>query len=116
LLPKGGNLLEIRGLAGTSIDEAIHAGIQQGVGKHPEFKIVNSVEGDWYQTVAQKAVATVLPSLPTPSFSVVSDNRLDVSRLEKTVWKSQGMNRLDKQLDALTCSTQPFQIVTHRSQ
>ena len=63
-LPKGGNLLEIRGLAGTSIDEAIHAGIQQGVGKHPEFKIVNSVEGDWDQTVAQKAVATVLPSLP----------------------------------------------------
>ena len=25
--PKGGNLLEIRGLAGTSIDDAIHAGI-----------------------------------------------------------------------------------------
>ena len=23
--PKGGNLLEIRGLAGTSIDDAIHA-------------------------------------------------------------------------------------------
>ncbi len=63
-LPKGGNLLEIRGLAGTSIDDAIHAGIQQGVSKHPEFKIVNSVEGDWDQTTAQKAVATVLPSLP----------------------------------------------------
>ena len=28
-LPKGGNLLEIRGLAGTSIDDAIHAGILQ---------------------------------------------------------------------------------------
>jgi ribose transport system substrate-binding protein len=63
-LPKGGNLLEIRGLAGTSIDDAIHAGIVQGVSKHPEFKIVNSVEGDWDQTTAQKAVATVLPSLP----------------------------------------------------
>src|ERR1700723_3700612 len=63
-LPKGGNLLEIRGLAGTSIDDAIHAGIQQGVTKHPEFKIVNSVEGDWDQPTAQKAVATVLPSLP----------------------------------------------------
>src|ERR1700731_4838137 len=62
--PKGGNLLEIRGLSGTSIDEAIHSGIAQGVSKHAEFKIVNSVEGDWDQTVAQKAVATVLPSLP----------------------------------------------------
>ncbi|HEX4764813.1 MAG TPA: ABC transporter substrate-binding protein [Lichenihabitans sp.] len=63
-LPKGGNLLEIRGVAGTSIDDAIHAGILEGVKKHPDFKIVNSVEGDWDQTTAQKAVATVLPSLP----------------------------------------------------
>jgi len=62
--PKGGNLLEIRGLAGTSIDEAIHNGIVEGVAAHPEFKIVASVTGDWDQTTAQKAVATVIPSLP----------------------------------------------------
>jgi ribose transport system substrate-binding protein len=62
--PKGGNLLEIRGLAGTSIDDAIHEGILEGVAAHPEFKIVASVTGDWDQTTAQKAVATVLPSLP----------------------------------------------------
>jgi ribose transport system substrate-binding protein len=62
--PKGGKLLEIRGLAGTSIDEAIHNGILEGVKDHPEFKIVGSVTGDWDQTTAQKAVATVLPSLP----------------------------------------------------
>jgi ribose transport system substrate-binding protein len=62
--PKGGNLLEIRGLAGTSIDEAIHAGILEGVAAHPQFKIVSSVTGNWDQTTAQKAVATVLPSLP----------------------------------------------------
>jgi ribose transport system substrate-binding protein len=62
--PKGGNLLEIRGLAGTSIDDAIHAGILDGVKAHPEFKIAASVTGDWDQTTAQKAVATVLPSLP----------------------------------------------------
>ncbi len=62
--PKGGNLLEIRGLAGTSIDDAIHAGILEGVKAHPDFKIVSSVTGDWDQTTAQKAVATVLPSLP----------------------------------------------------
>jgi ribose transport system substrate-binding protein len=62
--PKGGNLLEIRGLAGTSIDETIHAGILEGVKAYPNFKIVGSVTGDWDQTTAQKAVATVLPSLP----------------------------------------------------
>jgi len=61
--PKGGNLLEIRGLAGTSIDDAIHEGILEGAKAHPEFKIVSSVTGDWDQTTAQKAVATVLPSL-----------------------------------------------------
>jgi ribose transport system substrate-binding protein len=64
LQPKGGNLLEIRGLAGTSIDDTIHAGIIAGVKAHPNFKIVNSVAGDWDQTTTQKAVATVLPSLP----------------------------------------------------
>ncbi len=61
---KGGNLLEIRGLAGTSIDQAVPDGIVEGVKKHPEFKIVASVTADWDQTTAQKAVATVLPSLP----------------------------------------------------
>jgi ribose transport system substrate-binding protein len=64
LLPQGGNLLEIRGLAGTSIDDAIHQGILDGVAENPQFKIVNSVTGNWDQTTAQKAVATVLPSLP----------------------------------------------------
>jgi ribose transport system substrate-binding protein len=68
--PKGGDLLEIRGLAGTSIDEAIHQGILEGVKKHSDFKIVSSVTGDWDQTTAQKAVATVLPSLP-PIIGVV---------------------------------------------
>jgi ribose transport system substrate-binding protein len=62
--PKGGNLLEIRGLAGTSIDQAIHEGIEEGVKENPQFKIVGSVTGNWDQTTAQKAVATVLPSLP----------------------------------------------------
>src|ERR1700677_972758 len=67
---KGGNLLEIRGLACTSMDDAIHAGILEGVKAHPDFKIVSSVTGDWDQTTAQKAVATVLPSLP-PIIGVV---------------------------------------------
>ncbi len=60
----GGNLLEIRGLAGVFVDDEIHKGIEAGVAKYPQFKIVGSVHGDWTQTVAQKAVAGVLPSLP----------------------------------------------------
>src|ERR1700723_3378664 len=68
--PKGGALLEIRGLAGTSIDDAIHAGLLEGGKSHPELKILSSFKGDWDQTTAQKAVATVLPSLP-PIIGVV---------------------------------------------
>jgi ribose transport system substrate-binding protein len=64
LVPQGGNLLEIRGLAGTGIDAAVHDGIAEGIKAHPEFKIVSSVTGDWDQTTAQKAVTTALPSLP----------------------------------------------------
>ena len=63
-MPAGGNLLEIRGLAGVSVDDAISSGIHAGVDANPQFKIVGSVHGDWAQEVAQKAVAGILPSLP----------------------------------------------------
>jgi ribose transport system substrate-binding protein len=62
--PKGGNLLEIRGLPGTSIDSEIHDGILAGIKRHPDFKIVGSVVGDWDEATTQKAVASVLSSLP----------------------------------------------------
>ncbi|MCB8876862.1 ABC transporter substrate-binding protein [Acidisoma silvae] len=64
-LPNGGNLLYVRGLAGTSIDADITKGVEAEIAKHPNLKIVASVNGDWDETTAQKAVATVLPSLPT---------------------------------------------------
>lgn len=63
-LPDGGNLLEIRGLAGVFVDDEIHAGIEAGVEEFDKFEIVGSVHGDWAQDVAQKAVAGILPSLP----------------------------------------------------
>jgi ribose transport system substrate-binding protein len=63
-MPQGGNLLEIRGLAGVFVDDEISKGIHEGVAENPQFKIVGSVHGDWAQDVAQKAVAGILPSLP----------------------------------------------------
>jgi ribose transport system substrate-binding protein len=63
-LPEGGNLLEIRGLAGVFVDDEISGGIHEGVKENPQFKVVGSVHGDWAQDVAQKAVAGILPSLP----------------------------------------------------
>jgi ribose transport system substrate-binding protein len=63
-MPEGGNLLEIRGLAGVFVDDEISKGIHEGLAENPQFKIVGSVHGDWAQDVAQKAVAGILPSLP----------------------------------------------------
>ena len=71
-LPEGGKLLEIRGLAGTSIDEQISEGIHKGVAEFPGFEIVGSVHGDWAQDVAQQAVAGILPSLPEDIVGVVT--------------------------------------------
>jgi ribose transport system substrate-binding protein len=63
-LPSGGNLLEIRGLAGVFVDDEIHSGIEGAVKANPQFKIAGSVHGNWTQTVAQKEVAGILPTLP----------------------------------------------------
>jgi ribose transport system substrate-binding protein len=63
-MPEGGNVLEIRGLAGVFVDDEIHAGIEAGIAKHKQFKSVGSVHGNWAQDVSQKAVAGLLPSLP----------------------------------------------------
>ncbi len=71
-LPEGGNLLEIRGLAGVFVDDEISKGIHEGVAENPQFKIVGSVHGDWAQDVAQKAVAGILPSLPDDIVGVVT--------------------------------------------
>lgn len=61
--PEGGNVLEIRGLAGVFVDDEVSAGIHEEVA-NTKFTIVGSVNGDWAQDVAQKAVAGILPSLP----------------------------------------------------
>jgi ribose transport system substrate-binding protein len=71
-LPDGGNLLEIRGLAGVFVDDEISAGIHEGVEETGKFEIVGSVHGDWAQDVAQKAVAGILPSLPADIVGVVT--------------------------------------------
>jgi ribose transport system substrate-binding protein len=71
-LPDGGKVLEIRGLAGVFVDDEIHAGITEGLAAHPQFEVVGSVNGDWAQDVAQKAVAGILPSMPEDIVAVVT--------------------------------------------
>ncbi|KND61102.1 ABC transporter, substrate binding protein [Candidatus Burkholderia verschuerenii] len=59
-----GNILEVRGVAGISVDNLMHEGVLEGMKKYPGMKLVGSVNGDWTQSVAQKAVEGILPTLP----------------------------------------------------
>ncbi len=59
-----GNVLEVRGVAGTSVDDDIHQGIVDTFSKYPGIKLVGSVHGNWTQSIAQQEVAGILPALP----------------------------------------------------
>ncbi|MBN8998261.1 MAG: ABC transporter substrate-binding protein [Rhizobiales bacterium] len=59
-----GNVLEIRGLAGTSVETDIHDAVVAAFAKYPDIKIVGSVYGSWNNTDAQREVAAILPTLP----------------------------------------------------
>ncbi|TKI07936.1 substrate-binding domain-containing protein [Martelella alba] len=59
-----GNVLVVRGLAGTSIDADEFAGAQSVFKRYPGIKIVGMVNGNWTESVAQKEVSAILPSLP----------------------------------------------------
>jgi ribose transport system substrate-binding protein len=64
IFPNGANVLEVRGIAGTFIDNDVSAGVHEALGKMPGFKIVGSVYGNWSAVDSQQAVASVLPSIP----------------------------------------------------
>jgi ribose transport system substrate-binding protein len=58
------NILEIRGIAGTSADDDMHKGLVDGLKNYPNLKIVGAVNGNWTGTITQREVAGILPSLP----------------------------------------------------
>jgi len=57
------DILEIRGLAGTYVNDAIHEGAMEALKNYPNLKIIGEVYGNWTQSVAQREVAGILPSL-----------------------------------------------------
>lgn len=59
-----GTLLEVRGIAGNSVDDDISGGVHDSLKEFPDMKIAGSVHGDFTQTVAQREVAGILPTLP----------------------------------------------------
>jgi ribose transport system substrate-binding protein len=60
-----GNVLQVRGVAGTGGDQDEYNGSASVFKKYPGIKIVGTVYGDWDEPNAESAVSSELPSLPT---------------------------------------------------
>ncbi|MFI5612734.1 substrate-binding domain-containing protein [Amycolatopsis sp. NPDC051903] len=59
-----GNVLSIRGTAGTGADAGFEHGTQDALRKYPGIKVVNTLYGDWDDSISEDAVQKALPGLP----------------------------------------------------
>jgi ribose transport system substrate-binding protein len=59
-----GNLLLVRGLSGTTVDNDDYHYWMQAIKRHPDVKVIGTVYGGWSNSVAQAATTNVLPTLP----------------------------------------------------
>lgn len=100
-LPNGGNLLEVRGIAGTSIDNEVHEGVQQALKALPNIKVVGSVYGNWSPVDSQKAVAGVLPSLPKVDAVMASGGATGITRAFEVAGRPHPLVALGNQHDEL---------------
>jgi len=59
-----GNVLNVRGVAGTGADNIEQSGTDKAFKAAPGIKVVGTVYGSWDEATAQSAVAKALPGLP----------------------------------------------------
>ena len=59
-----GNVLNVRGVAGTGADQAEESGTAAAFKAAPGIKVVGTVYGSWDEATAESAVARILPGLP----------------------------------------------------
>ncbi|PZO78502.1 MAG: sugar ABC transporter substrate-binding protein [Mesorhizobium amorphae] len=64
LIGKKGNVIVVRGVKGSGPDNLMYAAQKKVLDAHPDVKIVAEVYGQATASVAQSAIANVLPSLP----------------------------------------------------
>ena len=58
-----GNLIELRGTAGTTTDDQFHQGVLAALENYPDVKIVSEIYTDWTASKAQTELNSVLPTL-----------------------------------------------------
>lgn len=59
-----GNVIQVRGVKGSAPDHDMYTAQQEVLKKYPDVKVVATVYGQATASVAQAAIANVLPSLP----------------------------------------------------
>lgn len=63
-LPEGGEILEIRGMDGSSPVALRHQGFVDGLRLHPELRLVSSVEGCWLRDSAKVRMEDAIHAYP----------------------------------------------------
>ena len=58
-----GNIIELRGTAGSEFDNIAHEGVLKVLEKYPDIKVVAEIYTDWTGSKAQSELASVLPTL-----------------------------------------------------
>ena len=58
-----GNIIELRGTAGSEFDNIAHEGVLKVLEKYPDVKVVAEIYTDWTGSKAQSELASVLPTL-----------------------------------------------------
>ena len=58
-----GNIIELRGTAGTTCDTDMHQGVLNALEKYPDVKVAAEIYTDWTGSKAQSELNSVLPTL-----------------------------------------------------
>ena len=66
-----GNVLEIKGLEGSSPAIERHQGFAEAIGRHPDIRLTASLQGDWTEPTAYRATREWLKHHPAESVQLV---------------------------------------------
>ncbi|GAA1606879.1 MULTISPECIES: substrate-binding domain-containing protein [Kribbella] len=64
LLPNGGNVVELKGLAGATPQAERHEGFVEGIKENPKVKVIASASGDWLREKGQSQMDALLKANP----------------------------------------------------
>jgi ribose transport system substrate-binding protein len=64
LLPQGGNVVELKGLAGATPQAERHEGFVEGIKGNPKVKVIASASGDWLREKGQSQMDALLKANP----------------------------------------------------